>query len=153
MTTFAASRTKRYALEGAACVALLVAAPSFMGDLPTTGCRVRTSWPAASCSQLLTGRCPTHPQCNWGRSSGRGRRLGSQAGAFDAECGPRDREHGRCVHGSFEGPLFTTVVRLPEPVTSLAVGARTLIAAEHDKSEPRLVFLKPTTQKKIDSNA
>ena len=31
-------------------------------------------------------------------------------------------------------PLFTTVVRLPEPVTSLAVGAPTLIAAEHDIS-------------------
>ena len=49
-------------------------------------------------------------------------------------------------------PLFTTVVRLPEPVTSLAVGAPTLIAAEHDKGEPRLVFIKPTTHKKVDSN-
>ncbi len=49
-------------------------------------------------------------------------------------------------------PLFTTVVRLPEPVTSLAVGAPTLIAAEHDKAEPRLVFLKPTTHKSVDSN-
>ena len=49
-------------------------------------------------------------------------------------------------------PLFTTVVRLPEAVTSLAVGAPTLIAAEHDKAEPRLVFIKPTTHKKVDSN-
>jgi hypothetical protein len=49
-------------------------------------------------------------------------------------------------------PLFTTVVRLPEQVTSLAIGAPTLIAAEHDKSEPRLVFIKPTTHQKVDSN-
>jgi hypothetical protein len=49
-------------------------------------------------------------------------------------------------------PLFATVVRLPEEVTSLAIGAPTLIAAEHDKSEPRLVFLKPMTEKKVDSN-
>jgi hypothetical protein len=49
-------------------------------------------------------------------------------------------------------PLFTAVVRLPEAVTSLAVGAPTLIAAEHDKAEPHLVFIKPTTHKKVDSN-
>jgi hypothetical protein len=49
-------------------------------------------------------------------------------------------------------PLFTTVVRLPEEVTSIAIGAPTLIAAEHDKAEPRLVDLKPMTYGKIDSN-
>jgi hypothetical protein len=49
-------------------------------------------------------------------------------------------------------PLFTTVVRLPEEVTSIAVGAPTLIDAEHNPAEPRLVDLKPTTYDKIDSN-
>jgi hypothetical protein len=49
-------------------------------------------------------------------------------------------------------PLFATLVRLPEPVSSLAVGAPTLISAEHDKAEPLLVIIKPTTHKKIDSN-
>jgi hypothetical protein len=43
-------------------------------------------------------------------------------------------------------PLFTTTIRLPEPVTSVAVGAPTLFEVEHSDEEPRLVFV--TTQHK-----
>jgi hypothetical protein len=50
-------------------------------------------------------------------------------------------------------PLFVTTVRLPEPVTSIAVGAPTMIAAEHSDDDPRLVFLKPTTHEPVESNA
>lgn len=49
-------------------------------------------------------------------------------------------------------PLYTTEVRLPDDVTSIAVGAPTLIAAEHNGNMPRLVYLKPTTHAPIDSN-
>ena len=49
-------------------------------------------------------------------------------------------------------PLFVTTVRLPEPVTSIAVGAPTLFTAEHSDDDPRLVFIKPTTHDKVESN-
>ena len=40
-------------------------------------------------------------------------------------------------------PMFTTTIRLPEAVTSVAVGAPTLFEVEHSDQEPRLVFVKP----------
>jgi hypothetical protein len=42
-------------------------------------------------------------------------------------------------------PLFTTTIRLPEPVTSVSVGAPTLFKVEHSTDDPRLVFIKPTS--------
>ena len=42
------------------------------------------------------------------------------------------------------GPLFTTTIRLPEPVTSVAVRAPAQFEVEHSDLEPRLVFVKPT---------
>jgi hypothetical protein len=42
-------------------------------------------------------------------------------------------------------PLFTTTIRLPDAVTSVAVGAPTLFKVEHSADDPRLVFIKPTT--------
>jgi hypothetical protein len=49
-------------------------------------------------------------------------------------------------------PLFTTTIRLPEPVTSVAVGAPTLFEVEHSEEEPRLVFVKPGTKDAVKSN-
>jgi hypothetical protein len=49
-------------------------------------------------------------------------------------------------------PLFTTTIRLPEPVTSVAVGAPTLFEVEHSDQEPRLVFVKPSTKEPATSN-
>ena len=49
-------------------------------------------------------------------------------------------------------PLFTTTIRLPEPVTSVAVGAPTLFEVEHSDQEPRLVFVKPSTKETATSN-
>jgi hypothetical protein len=49
-------------------------------------------------------------------------------------------------------PLYSTMIKLPEEVTSLTVGAPTLISAEHDKNEPKLISIKPTTDSPIDSN-
>jgi hypothetical protein len=49
-------------------------------------------------------------------------------------------------------PLFTTTIRLPEPVTSVAVGAPTLFEVEHSDQEPRLVFVKPSTKESVTSN-
>jgi hypothetical protein len=49
-------------------------------------------------------------------------------------------------------PLFTTTIRLPEPVTSVAVGAPTLFEVEHSEEEPRLVFVKPSTKESATSN-
>jgi hypothetical protein len=49
-------------------------------------------------------------------------------------------------------PLFTTTIRLPETVTSVAVGAPTLFEVEHSEQEPRLVFVKPSTREASTSN-
>ena len=49
-------------------------------------------------------------------------------------------------------PLFTTTIRLPEAVTSIAVGAPTLFEVEHSDQEPRLVFVKPSTKESATSN-
>jgi hypothetical protein len=49
-------------------------------------------------------------------------------------------------------PLFTTTIRLPEAVTSVAVGAPTLFEVEHSDQEPRLVFVKPSTKEAATSN-
>jgi hypothetical protein len=49
-------------------------------------------------------------------------------------------------------PFFTTTIRLPDAVTSVAVGAPTLFKVEHSADDPRLVFIKPTTAKVATSN-
>lgn len=49
-------------------------------------------------------------------------------------------------------PLFTTTIRLPDPVSSVAVGAPTLFEAEHSDGEPRLVYVKPSTKAPAESN-
>jgi hypothetical protein len=49
-------------------------------------------------------------------------------------------------------PLFATTIRLPEPVTSVAVGAPTLFKVEHSTDDPRLVFIKPTSADAAVSN-
>jgi hypothetical protein len=49
-------------------------------------------------------------------------------------------------------PFFTTTIRLPDAVTSVAVGAPTLFKVEHSAEEPRLVFIKPTTAATATSN-
>lgn len=49
-------------------------------------------------------------------------------------------------------PLFTTTIRLPDAVSSVAVGAPTLFSAEHSDQEPKLVYVKPSTAKASESN-
>jgi hypothetical protein len=49
-------------------------------------------------------------------------------------------------------PFFTTTIRLPDAVTSVAVGAPTLFKVEHSADDPRLVFIKPTTADAATSN-
>ena len=49
-------------------------------------------------------------------------------------------------------PLFTTTIRLPDVVSSVAVGAPTLFTAEHSDQEPKLVYVKPSTAKASESN-
>ena len=49
-------------------------------------------------------------------------------------------------------PFFTTTIRLPDAVTSVAVGAPTLFKVEHSADDPRLVFIKPTTAGATTSN-
>jgi len=49
-------------------------------------------------------------------------------------------------------PFFTTTIRLPDAVTSVAVGAPTLFKVEHSADSPRLVFIKPTTAAIATSN-
>ncbi len=49
-------------------------------------------------------------------------------------------------------PLFTTTIRLPDPVTSVSVGAPTLFQAEHSDQESRLIYVKPSTKNPAESN-
>lgn len=49
-------------------------------------------------------------------------------------------------------PLFETTIRLPDAVSSVAVGAPTLFEAEHSAAEPRLVYVKPSTKQPSESN-
>jgi hypothetical protein len=49
-------------------------------------------------------------------------------------------------------PLFTTTIRLPDAVSSVAIGAPTLFEAEHSDGEPRLVYVKPSTKDPAESN-
>jgi len=49
-------------------------------------------------------------------------------------------------------PLFTTGIKLPEDIIGIAVGAPTLIWAEHNKDVPRLVFVKPLTNSPVNSD-
>lgn len=49
-------------------------------------------------------------------------------------------------------PFFTTTIRLPDAVTSVAVGAPTLFKVEHSADDPRLVFIKPITAGATASN-
>jgi len=49
-------------------------------------------------------------------------------------------------------PFFITTIRLPDAVTSVAVGAPTLFKVEHSAEEPRLVFIKPTSAATATSN-
>lgn len=49
-------------------------------------------------------------------------------------------------------PLYTTTIRLPDAVSSVAIGAPTLFSAEHSDQEPKLVYVKPSTAKASESN-
>jgi hypothetical protein len=49
-------------------------------------------------------------------------------------------------------PLYTTAIKVPQAVSSIAVGAPTLFEAEHKDQEPNLVFVKPSTHAPAESN-
>lgn len=49
-------------------------------------------------------------------------------------------------------PFFTTTIRFPDAVRSVAVGAPTLFKVEHSADDPRLVFIKPSTAGDATSN-
>lgn len=50
-------------------------------------------------------------------------------------------------------PGYTTLIRLPEEVSSVVIGSPASFKAEHSETEPRLVFLKPLTAQPSESNA
>ena len=144
----------RYSIELAACVTLFLTCASLYGqDIPGTG--------VTNAPQSSEQPAPTPAQGDAAKSA-----LYAPGDAAVPDGDPdviptqgpvtpnvdHETVSSDDVYTVHLRPLFATVVRLPEEVTSLAVGAPTLIAAEHDKSEPRLVFLKPMTEKKVDSD-
>ena len=50
-------------------------------------------------------------------------------------------------------PAYVSSVRLPEDVSSVVLGNPGTFKAEHSEAEPRLVFLKPTTTSRVETNA
>jgi hypothetical protein len=50
-------------------------------------------------------------------------------------------------------PAYVSSVRLPEDVSSVVLGNPGTFKAEHSEAEPRLVFLKPTTTRRAETNA
>src|ERR1039458_10052041 len=49
-------------------------------------------------------------------------------------------------------PFYAATIRMPEPVSSVVVGAPTLFLAEHNEHEPDLVVVKPITADPAVSN-
>jgi hypothetical protein len=49
-------------------------------------------------------------------------------------------------------PLYAATIRMPEPVSSVVVGAPTFFQAEHNEHEPELVVVKPITTQVAASN-
>ena len=49
-------------------------------------------------------------------------------------------------------PLYAATIRMPEPVSSVVVGAPTFFQAEHNEHEPELVIVKPITTQAAASN-
>jgi hypothetical protein len=49
-------------------------------------------------------------------------------------------------------PLYAATIRMPEPVSSVVVGAPTFFQAEHNEHEPELVIVKPITTQVATSN-
>jgi len=49
-------------------------------------------------------------------------------------------------------PLYAATIRMPEPVSSVVVGATTFFQAEHNEHEPELVIVKPITTQVAASN-
>jgi len=49
-------------------------------------------------------------------------------------------------------PLYAATIRMPEPVSSVVVGAPTFFQAEHNEHEPDLVIVKPITTQGAASN-
>ncbi len=49
-------------------------------------------------------------------------------------------------------PRYATAIRMPEPVNSVVVGDPESFSAEHSDREPQLVFVKPITPKRAQSN-
>jgi hypothetical protein len=49
-------------------------------------------------------------------------------------------------------PLYAATIRMPEPVSSVVVGAPTFFQAEHNEHEPELVIVKPITTQVAESN-
>lgn len=49
-------------------------------------------------------------------------------------------------------PLYAATIRMPEPVSSVVVGAPTFFQAEHNEHEPELVIVKPITTQIAASN-
>jgi len=50
-------------------------------------------------------------------------------------------------------PGYVSSIRLPEDVSSVVLGNPGTFKAEHSEAEPRLVFLKPTTASRSETNA
>lgn len=48
---------------------------------------------------------------------------------------------------------YATSVKVPEEISSVVIGNPAKFRAEHSEAEPRLVFLKPTTELQCESNA
>ncbi len=49
-------------------------------------------------------------------------------------------------------PLYAATIRMPEPISSVVVGAPTFFQAEHNEHEPELVIVKPITTQATASN-
>ena len=50
------------------------------------------------------------------------------------------------------GSRYVTTIRMPEAVSSVAVGDPTSFKVEHSEKEPRLIFVKPLTTDPVQSN-
>ena len=77
--------------------------------------------------------------------------AGVEAGGIEPRIAARQIEESG-ISKVYLAPRFTKAIRMPEAVNSVVVGDPAAFAAEHSEKEPNLVFVKPATLEKAETN-
>lgn len=133
------------------------AAPSFVPPaivLPNAGADAGTNAPSpsqATGSSPVQKTLPAAPPPSATLSDGNGSDYNPTQGTIHPTTVERSIRPD-AVYTIHLCPLFSTGVKFPTAVAGVAVGAPSLVDAEHNKSLPNLVFIKPDTDAAFSSD-